>query len=377
MMKKQHYMTRDERQQLEALLRARIPVSQIARQLGFCRQTIYNEIKRGQYVHTCPWWDELRYSADKAQQIHEYKQTIKGRPLKIGGDRDYAEFLEKKMLGIQEDGSTDRRKRYSPAAALAAARREGYTCTVCVNTLYSYITKRVFLHLTDKDLLMKGKKKRSGKKPERRVAHPALPSISVRPEPVNQRAERGHWEMDLIVGKEGSRSVLLTMIERKTREPLAFKLPDKRAASVRKVFDHLERNMPDFKDRFRSITTDNGSEFLEYEKLVQSIHGGKRFEVYYCHSYSAWEKGGVENLNRMFRRWFPKGTDFSRVPKREIADFLDWASHYPRKALDWKCPADLAASHRLTEDLAAAARQLCDITTPASPSVAAPFCCNC
>lgn len=191
MMKKQHYMTRDERQQLEALLRARIPVSQIARQLGFCRQTIYNEIKRGQYVHTVRWWDELRYSADKAQQIHEYKQTIKGRPLKIGGDRDYAEFLEKKMLGIQEDGSTDRRKRYSPAAALAAARREGYTCTVCVNTLYSYITKRVFLRLTDKDLWMKGKKKRSGKRPERRVVHPALPSISARPEPVNQRAERG------------------------------------------------------------------------------------------------------------------------------------------------------------------------------------------
>lgn len=60
MMKKQHYITRDERQQLEALLKAKIPVSQIARQLGFCRQTIYNEIKRGQYVHTCPWWDELR-----------------------------------------------------------------------------------------------------------------------------------------------------------------------------------------------------------------------------------------------------------------------------------------------------------------------------
>lgn len=159
MMKKQHYITRDERQQLEALLKAKIPVSQIARQLGFCRQTIYNEIKRGQYVHTCPWWDELRYSADKAQQIHTYRQTAKGRPLKIGGDRAYAAYLEKKMLGMQADGSVDRRKRYSPAAALAAARREGYTCTVCVNTLYSYITKRVFYRLTDRDLWNKGQKK--------------------------------------------------------------------------------------------------------------------------------------------------------------------------------------------------------------------------
>ncbi len=302
MIKKQHYMTRDERQQLEALLKAKIPVSQIARQLGFCRQTIYNEIKRGQYVHTCPWWDELRYS---------------------------------------------------------------------------YITKRVFYRLTDRDLWNKGQKKKSGKHAERRVVHPALPSIAARPEAVSQRTERGHWEMDLIVGREGSRPVLLTMVERKTREPLAFKLPDKRAASVRKVFDHLERSTPDFKERFRSITTDNGSEFLEYEKLVQSIHGGKRFAVYYCHSYSAWEKGGVENLNRMFRRWFPKGTDFSRVPKREVADFLDWASHYPRRVLDWKCPAELAASHRFPEDLDAAAGNLCDITTPAIPSAAAPSCCSC
>ena len=85
----------------------------------------------------------------------------------------------------------------------------------------------------------------------------------------------------------------------------------------------------------------------------------------------------MENLNRMFRRWFPKGTDFSRVPKREVADFLDWASHYPRKVLDWKCPAELTVSHRSDEDPDAAAGHLGDITTPASPSVATPFCCNC
>ena len=90
MTKKQHYMTRDERSQLEALLKAKVQVSRIARQLGFCRQTIYNEMKRGAYVHTCDYWDEKRYSADKAQQLHKYNQTAKGRPLKIGNDRAYA-----------------------------------------------------------------------------------------------------------------------------------------------------------------------------------------------------------------------------------------------------------------------------------------------
>ena len=95
------------------------------------------------------------------------------------------------------------------------------------------------------------------------------------------------------------------------------------------------------RDRFKTITTDNGSEFLEYTELIQSIHGGQRFGLYYCHSYAAWEKGSNENLNRMVRRWFPKGTDFSRVTKAEIADFQDWISHYPRKILGWKSPAEL------------------------------------
>lgn len=343
MTKKQHYMTRDERYQLEALLKAKVSVSRIARQLGFCRQTIYNEMKRGAYVHTCDYWDEIRYSADKGQQLHVLSQTAKGRPLKIGTDRKYADFLEKKMLGIQEDGSVDKRKRYSPAAALAAARKEGYQTSVCTATLYSYITNRVFLHLTDKDLWEKGKKKTGGQKSERRIAHPALPSITDRPEPASQRAETGHWEIDLVVGKAKTRPVLLTMVERKNREPMIFKLPDKQAASVRMIFDRLEKNLgkKKFREKFKTITTDNGSEFLEYQELIKSIHGGQRFQVFYCHSYSAWEKGSDENMNRMIRRWFPKGTDFSRVTKKEIAECQDWLFHYPRKVLGWKSPAEL------------------------------------
>ena len=137
MTKKQHYMTRPERDQLEALLRAKLPVAQIARQLGFCRQTIYNEMARGRYLHTVDYRDVERYSADKGQAVHDYNQTAKGRPLKIGKDRAFADFLEKKMLGIQGDGKTDRRKRYSPGAALAAARKEGFTTSVCVRVLGS------------------------------------------------------------------------------------------------------------------------------------------------------------------------------------------------------------------------------------------------
>lgn len=337
MTKKQHYMTRDERYQLEALRSAKIPVSQIARQLGFSRQTIYNELKRGAYIHTCDYYDETRYSADKGQQIHQYNQTAKGRPLKIGSHHDYAEFLEQAMISKE-----DPRKRCSPAVALELARRKGFSIDICTTTLYSYIDKGVFLHLTNKNLWEKSKRKKRGYREVSRIVHPKLPSIVNRPEKINSRSEYGHWEMDLIIGKEGTKPVLLTLIERKSRQVIIEKLPDRKAATIRAVFDKMEHQMPDFKWRFKSITTDNGSEFLEYEKLRQSIRGGIRFEVYYCHSYAAWEKGSNENHNRMIRRWYPKGTDFTRVTKKEIAALQDWMNNYPRKILNWAAPAEVA-----------------------------------
>lgn len=332
-MKKQHYMTIDERYKLEALYNdAKMSVSKIAKILGFCRQTIYNEIKLGTYIHTHDLYDEKRYSACKAEQLHKYAQTAKGCPLKIGKDRAYAEYLEKKII----------KDRYSPAAALAAARKDGFTTSVCVTTLYSYIEKRIFLKLSNKHLWVKSKKKERAGAPERRVAHPKLPSIADRPECINERSERGHWEMDLIVGKKGSLPVLLTLTERMTRQELIFKLPNKKAATVRGVFDDLEKRIPKFKEQFRSITTDNGSEFLVLEELQRSIHGGKRFDVWYCHSYSAWEKGTNENHNRMIRRWFPKGTDFSKVTKKQVADIQEWMNNYPRRILGWNTPNEMA-----------------------------------
>ena len=334
MAKKQHNMTLDERYRLEAYLRAGKSVAWIAREMGFCERTIYYEKKRGEYIHveTRRGWDEeKRYSADKAQQIHDYNQTAKGRPLKIGNDHAYANFLEQKIL----------LDRYSPAAALAVARKMPFQTRICVSTLYSYIDKGIFLHLTNKALWVKGRKKIRSYDKVRRIAHPLLPSISIRPDYINERQEPGHWEMDLIVGKKDTRPVLLTLTERVTRQELIFKLPNRKAATIRSVFDDLESRMPDFRERFKSITTDNGPEFLQYDELRQSIYGGIRFDIYYCHSYAAWEKGSNENHNRMIRRFFPKGTDFSRVTKKQIADTQEWMNSYPRKILDWQTPQEM------------------------------------
>lgn len=331
-MRKQHYMTRDERQQLEALYTAGMPVAKIARQLGFCRQTIYNELKRGMYIHTCDYWDELRYSANKGQQKHDYMQTGKGRTLKLGSHRDYADYLEHLII----------KEHYSPAAALAKAKAGNFAICISTNTLYSYIEKRVFHRLRNRHLLYKSKQKAKKSTEQSRIVHPKLPSITNRPECIGQRSERGHWEMDLVVGKANTRAVLLTMTERQTRQEIIIKLPDRRAETIRGAIDRIEQLTPDFRERFRSITTDNGSEFLEYEKLRQSVRGGVRFDVWYCHSYAAWEKGTNENHNRMIRRFFPKGTDFTKVTQEQVQAVQDWMNNYPRKILGWKTPTQLA-----------------------------------
>ncbi len=345
MTKKQHYLTYPERMKIEAWLEVGINKSEIARRLNVRRQTIYDEVKRGAYQRIDEvsgyYRDVIHYSADKAQQIHDYNQTAKGRPLKIGNDHAYANRLEQLMLGVQVDGSVDKLQRYSPSAALAKARKEGYQTRICAATLYSYIKKRVFLNLRKRDLWAKPKKQKD--EATQRVTHPKLPSIEDRPDFISRRLEPGHWEMDLIIGKEHTTACLLTLYERYSRQFLIFKLPDRKAATVRAVFDKLEASDRHFKERFKTITTDNGSEFMEYEKLRQSIRGGVRFQVYYCHPYSAYEKGGIENHNRMVRRWFPKGTDFTKISKKRIAQLQSWINNYPRRVLGWATPNEMAA----------------------------------
>lgn len=335
----QHYMTEKERYQLEAYLRAGKPKAWIARIMGFCRQTIYNEIRRGRYLHTVRWWDEWRYAADAGQRNHNYNQTAKGRPIKLGDHHDYARRLEELMLGVQPNGEIDRRKRYSPYAALAIAGKEGYPITVCTSTLYSYIDKGVFLHLTNKDLWQKWKRRKRKYRPVQRVAHTNLPSIEIRPERINDRSEPGHWEIDLVVGRNGSRAALLTMTERQSRREIILKLPDKTSNSVIRAL--MGVGVP-----IRTITTDNGPEFLNYGELRRLLHGG---QIYYCHSYAAWEKGTNENHNRMIRRWYPKGTDFTQIGQAELSDLADWMNHYPRRVLGGRTPGE---AYHLTHALA-------------------------
>ena len=115
-------------------------------------------------------------------------------------------------------------------------------------------------------------------------------SIENRPDEIDTREEMGHWEMDTVKGKQGvTKSCLLVLTERKTRDEIVAKLPDQKAESVVNALDRLEKKWGDmFYNVFKSITVDNGSEFADYEGMEKSCcREGKRTTIYYCHRIAA------------------------------------------------------------------------------------------
>ena len=315
------YLSYRERLVIEDLLKVKTPVKQIASILGRSLSTIYKEIKKGQTIvidHQI--YDRSVYAAAVAQSKHEYAQTSKGRPIKLGNDYLYAQFLRDKIVS----------EKFSPYSALVAARSVGFNTSICVGTLYSYIYKGYLLDVSKKHLIYKSAPK-SKEPPVKRILHPQFPSIDHRPQHINTRQELGHWEMDCVCGEQGTLSALLVFTERVTRYELIFKIPNKTTSSVVNVLDGLERRYPDFNERFRSITCDNGSEFMDYPGMVRSVYGGKRTEIYYCHPYCSSERGSNENCNRIIRRWIPKGQDIGQYSEGYIHKVQDWINYYPRR----------------------------------------------
>ena len=172
---------------------------------------------------------------------------------------------------------------------------------------------------------------------------PAGESIEQRPEEIDGREEFGHWEGDTVYSGKGKRKTtraLLTLTERKTRKEIIIAIPNRKAETVVKALDALERKLGArrFRAIFKSITFDNGTEFAAAEELERSCVNKRlpRTKVYFCHPYSSWERGTNENTNGMIRRRFPKGTNFAAVTNAQIAQAENWINNYPRKILGYK-----------------------------------------
>lgn len=327
-------LTERDRYLLEYMLKDGKTVIQIARELGKSRMTIYREIKRGTVELLGPELKPYKkYCADTGQRIHDELKHYKGAPLKVGSDIRYLEFLEYLI----------RDKGYSPQAALYYIKNHGlqFETTLCKATIYSYITKGIFLNLTNHDLPVKRNQKQEYH--IFRVAKKNIKgrSIEERAKDILKREEFGHWEMDTVYsGKGKGKACLLVLSERMLRLERIVKIPDRTQESVVSALDRLERTLgyDRFKSVFKTITCDNGMEFLNFDGVEKSCRrkNRKRTTVYYCHPFCSGERGTNENINRMIRRHIPKGASIQTVSDAEVQKIEDWINEYPRSIFDGK-----------------------------------------
>lgn len=326
-------LRKPDRLRIEGALRTGASVATIAAELGFCKKTIYNEIKRGLCVQQTSEYEFVEvYCADVAEAKYQDHLRAKGPDLKIGHDFAFAEYVEDMIIN----------KGFSPGSVLAQIRAEGrqYDTQICETTLYNYIYRGVFLNVTKDHLLYKGERRKEPEETQTWASAPKGATIEERPREVWSRQTFGHWEMDSLMGGTGTEAALLVLTERYSRLGIVIRVPDHTAESVVAALDYLERRMGrmTFRRIFRTITVDNGSEFADYDGMERSYRCLKRrrTRIFYCHPYSPNERGSNENMNRILRRFFPKGISFDDVTQAEVTRAMEWMNNYPRKILGWK-----------------------------------------
>lgn len=324
------YTTERQRYEIEAYLKAGLKPCKIAGLIGKCVKTVYNEINRGKCKQLTSDLEEKEiYLADVSQRKYEENKLNKGAGLKIGNDIKLCQFLEKK---IKED-------HYSPYAALQFIKNNQleFKTSICTKTLYHYIDKGI-LNVSNKDLPMKSRRKKKNEKKTIALKNLKGTSIEKRPEEIMQRKEYGHWEMDTVVGghKKKGKECLLVLSERMVREEIILKIPNRKMESVVASLNKMEKKLGSrqFRETFKTITCDNGVEFLDSEGMEKSVLTKiNRTKVYFCHPFSSWERGTNENINRLIRRFIPKGEIMEDYSEEEIKYIQDWINNYPRKIL--------------------------------------------
>jgi len=326
--KKGQHLTFEERVIIQTRLKDGHSKRAIAREIGCSPATVCNEIKRGTVaLYT---GNVFRYKAKVGQRTYEQHRQLCCRHYDFLEKADFIAYVERLF----------REDKWSVDACVGRALRDGAfrrEQMVCTKTLYSYIDLGL-LSIKNIDLpekLRRSPKKVTVKKNKRVLGR----SIEERPADVNNREEFGHWECDLVIGsKSGEDDALLTMIERKTREYWMIRIEDRRPESVMKALMNVKAAYSEhFSEIFKTITTDNGSEFAslsDLEKTAETL-------IYYAHPYTSCEKGSVENHNGLIRRFIPKGKRIDSYSDVQIAQIEVWCNSLPRKILGYQTPDEM------------------------------------
>ena len=318
---KRKKLTRLDRDRMYMMKKAGHTVQEIAEEVSTTKGTVSKEFKRNRHPDRYVWGkmsgiERAAYAQDRAEMRKSRKRSQRTR-LK---NREIEGYVIEKL---SIDG-------FSPKEIENNICNELPGHSISAKSIYNY---------TKFDKALKSKLPEKGKKRRQRVVRPRnrfknARSIDQRPLEIMERKEIGHWEVDTIVSSHNTWSIL-TLIERVSRKGFYIRIPNLKADTVRAkliaFFIKLPRHMR------RTITTDNGSEFAELCNIEHIIN----MDVYYCDPYCSWQKGSVEYANRRFRRYCPKGFDFSTLSDQEVKFIELKLDKHPRRCIGWQTSSDV------------------------------------
>jgi len=304
-----------EREEISRLLSQKCSFSNIAKELNRHISTISREVKAG----SC---NKYTYRAVKAQnRAKRNASKRKSGKFRLNDNTKLWRYIFKKL-----------RKKWSPRQIAEEVEKDyplDMTMRISPEAIYTYIyiLPRGALKKELTTCLRQNHKRRHkqarGVKIQRNIED--MLSIEDRPMEVEDRIIPGHWEGDLIIGKN-NRSALGTLVERTTRTTILVPVKNREAETVAKAFAKEVKKLP--KQMKLSMTYDQGREMAKH-KLFTNITGVK---VYFAHPRSPWERGTNENTNGLIRQFFPKGTDFNKVSRYEVKKVQDLLNGRPRQA---------------------------------------------
>lgn len=311
----------DERVKIGFMLEQGNKQAEIARQLNRPKSTIKREIERNK---------GSLYRPAIAQLLSESNNKQKHLGCKI----ILEPLLEQQIIVLLK-------KRWSPSQISSELKRKypnDNSFHVSHESIYTYIYIWAKKELR-KELIsyLRQKKSARSKPSDRGKLRSNIPDrvdISERPPEVEGRLIAGHWESDLIIGKD-NKSALGTIVERTTRTTLIVKLSDRSATTVRKAFSEKLLTLP--KQMRISTTHDNGSEMAQHKLFTRETN----IKVYFANPHSPWQRGTNENTNMLIRDFFPKGTDFRKVSEKEVQEVQDLLNERPRMTLGWRTPKEV------------------------------------
>lgn len=325
---KSKHLTIKERGQIEILLKQNVKKTKIAEIIGISRSTLYEELKRGTVDQLDTNLRRHRvYFADTAQSVYDKNRKWSVNAYKYMECSDFLQYVEDQILN----------NKMSPETICGYVRKTSlFEHTVCAKTIYNYIDLGL-IHVKNIDSQLKVKynaKKQYNRKHKKILGK----SIDERPQLINDRQEFGHWEIDTVIGtKRKGAPVLLTLTERVTRKLITVKIASRIAEAVNEAIKKIIDNYGENSDKiFKSITSDNGSEFSSLSDALKYIA-----DVYFAHPYSSFERGTNEKHNSLLRRFFPKGRSFAKLSDEAIHKAQEWINNLPRKMFNYSCPNEL------------------------------------